>query len=91
MSSSSSSSSSSVEDDGGRHREEMVLPSHEQVAKCAVDHYERVLPSQKGKPQRGREWTVYAAIVATSSFSSTSGDCDWMVSCATGSKCTAFQ
>uniref|UniRef100_A0A7S2U6Z4 tRNA-specific adenosine deaminase 1 n=1 Tax=Attheya septentrionalis TaxID=420275 RepID=A0A7S2U6Z4_9STRA len=85
-----SSSSSSVEDHGGRDREEMVLPLHEQVAKCAVDHYERVLPSQKGKPQRGREWTVYAAIVATSSSSSiiTSGDC-WVVSCATGSKCTA--
>ena len=38
--------------------------SPNQIAQCALSHYEKVLPRGKGKPQTNREWTVYAAIVA---------------------------
>ena len=43
-----------------------VSPS--EVARTAISHYQNVLP-QKGKPQRGKEWTCYAAIVAAASSS----------------------
>lgn len=70
------------------------------IAKCALHHYHHALPSNNGgKPQKGREWTVYAAIVAVRSdandveLSTSDGDDDkiWVVSCATGSKCTSVQ
>lgn len=53
------------------------------IAKTALHHYENVLPPKKGKPKEN-EWTVYAAIVATNN----ENDC-WVVSCATGTKCTS--
>lgn len=53
-----------------------------EIAQCALKHYDS-LPN-KGKPQ-AHEWTVYAAIVA-----SFPGEKPWVVSCATGSKCTAL-
>lgn len=79
----------------------------DRVAKCALHHYHQVLPNNKGgKPQSGREWTVYAAVVAVRSNVGNSctidaddaADCSggdehdtlWVVSCATGSKCTAI-
>ena len=71
------------------------------IAKCAIDHYDRIIPSNNGgKPQLGREWTVYAAIVACRRRSGGVGDgycCTeqdsemWVVSCATGSKCTSIR
>jgi len=65
------------------------------IAKCAIDHYDNNIPSNGGKPQIGREGTVYAAIVAcrkNSSISINNDDVDdmWVVSCATGSKCTSI-
>lgn len=61
------------------------------IASTALDHYFKVLPSNKGKPQPG-QWTVYAAIVATrKSTSSEEVEDAWVVSCATGSKCTTMQ
>ena len=62
------------------------------IAKCAIDHYDNNIPSNGGKPQIGREWTVYAAIVACKNSSiSINNDDDandmWVVSCATGSYC----
>ena len=75
------------------------------VATTALQHYSQVLP-QKGKPTPGKEWTVYAAIVATKNRISTPSidaqerEMDptkdtlvdaWVVTCATGSKCTALQ
>ena len=64
------------------------------IAKCAIDHYDNNIPSNGGKPQIGREWTVYAAIVAckNSSISINNDDDDdmWVVSCATGSKCISI-
>ncbi|KAL3791268.1 hypothetical protein HJC23_000885 [Cyclotella cryptica] len=79
----------------------------DRIAKCALHHYDHVLPSNTGgKPQSGREWTVYAAIVAVRSNVAKSrsidaedaADCSggdeqdmlWVVSCATGSKCTSI-
>lgn len=79
-----------------------------QIAKCAIDHCRQSLPSNGGKPQAGREWTVYAAIVACRSrgvSANTGGSGDknrsrsddearsdlWVVSCATGSKCTSVR
>jgi tRNA-specific adenosine deaminase 1 len=60
----------------------------EKIAKCALDHYHKKL--NKGKPKDETEWTVYAAIVA-----SLGGDDDvnsrWVVSCATGTKCTTLR
>jgi len=75
--------------------------SHDKIAQTALHHYHHLLPLKKGKPRLG-EWTVYAAIVATANpTSTTSGrkhdynqydyDDAWVVSCATGSKCTAIQ
>lgn len=74
----------------------------DRIAKCALHHYHYVLPSNNGgKPQQGREWTVYAAIVAVRSDDDgnifhdidqkkSGGDAAmWVVSCATGSKCTS--
>jgi hypothetical protein len=78
------------------------------IADTAIQHYKDVLP-KKGKPIPGKEWTVYAAIVATSTSAhgqdlenddndsgKDGGDNGkgsieraWVVSCATGSKCTA--
>lgn len=61
-----------------------ISPS--EIAAVAISHYER-LPN-KGKPQQN-EWTVYAAIVAT--CTEENKKCiPWVVSCATGSKCTAI-
>jgi len=59
------------------------------VSSTALRHYSNVLP-KKGKPTPGKEWTVYAAIVATHN-SNDNGNAHnaWVVSCATGSKCTA--
>ena len=50
------------------------------VVSCALQHY-KSLPNH-GKPREGQEWTVYAALVVSSSI-------DKYVLCsATGSKCT---
>jgi Adenosine-deaminase (editase) domain. len=77
------------------------------IARTSLDHYNNILPN-KGKPTPNKEWTVYAAIVATTTFikgvdTSNQGDCKvsndqskgeeiraWVVSSATGSKCTAI-
>ena len=69
-----------------------ILP--DAIAKCALHHYDHVLPNNiGGKPQKGREWTVYAAIVAVMSNNDAGRNDDdvnaWVVSCATGSKCTS--
>ena len=87
---------------------------HRRIAQCAIDHYHRTLPSNNGgKPQTGRDWTVYAAIVACrrrrgdddgtagapnsdegddrSDGCFTGPDDMWVVSCATGSKCTSIR
>jgi tRNA-specific adenosine deaminase 1 len=61
------------------------------VARVALDHYERILPT-KGKPKED-EWTVYAALVATTLETAAAGNGSrrhcWVVSSATGTKCTA--
>jgi hypothetical protein len=57
------------------------------IARTAIDHYDRILPT-KGKPKEN-EWTVYAALVATCTSASKSNNRRWVVSCATGTKCTA--
>ena len=99
---------------------------HRRIAQCAIDHYRLTLPSNNGgKPQTGREWTVYAAIVAYRRRRDDDDDNDddddddddekidattksgdkfndrpdrskhrddmWVVSCATGSKCTSIR
>ena len=56
----------------------------DRVASCALDHYHNHL-TKKAKPKPGQEWTVFAAIVA---FHRTD-DQMWVVSSATGTKCTA--
>lgn len=80
------------------------------IARCAIDHYNHTLPSNNGgKPQAGKEWTVFAAVVACRSRPPGEGnyvdkkesenrqvqDDDqeemWVVSCATGSKCTSIR
>lgn len=75
----------------------------DQVAACALHHYHHVLPNHNGgKPQAGKEWTVYAAMIACQGRRSTDvgdgahhvnsvddNDDLWVVSCATGSKCTS--
>ena len=85
----------------------MKIPTEETkcslIAKTALEHYRDVLP-KKGKPTPGKEWTVYAAIVATSQNHTNETDENnndgkndankahanaWVVSCATGTKCTA--
>ena len=66
----------------------------DRVAQCALNHYHSVLPSNGGKPQKS-EWTVYAAIVACRQHPNLkNNDAQeelWVVSCATGSKCTAIR
>jgi hypothetical protein len=90
---------------------------YRRIAQCALDHYHRTLSSKNGgKPQTGREWTVYAAIVACRQrrgdddekvdtrkseegddrsdrcFTDPGDDIEmWVVSCATGSKCTPIR
>ncbi|CAB9501432.1 stranded RNA-specific editase 1 [Seminavis robusta] len=64
--------------------DESLLLLSDKIAKCALDHYQNVLPTNKGKP-KDNEWTVYAAMVAT--FGK---DDMWVVSCATGTKCATF-
>lgn len=61
-----------------------VVSIPDQVAACALHHYNTQLSGQKGKPKPHQEWTVYAAIVAFRTVSSEL----WVVSCATGTKCT---
>ncbi|KAL7466140.1 hypothetical protein ACHAXS_006445 [Conticribra weissflogii] len=71
-----------------------------QIANCALHHYHHVIPNNNGgKPQPGKEWTVYAAIIACryrdqeeSGFSSNHSIDEpevWVLSCGTGSKCTS--
>ena len=80
----------------------MMMLLHRRLAQCAIDHYHQTLPSNNGsKPQLGREWSVYAAIVAcrrrervASHDDETTNEGDdemWVVSCATGSKCTSLR
>lgn len=75
------------------------MTAADQIATCALEHYEKRL-SSKGKPKQGTEWTVYAAIVAKQAVSTTSaGESQasaprrshrhFVVSSATGTKCTA--
>ena len=64
------------------------MRSAEAIAVCALDHYKKTLT--RGKPKADTEWTVYAAIVAERSI----GDARsvlWVVSCATGTKCTTHR
>lgn len=37
----------------------------DRVAQCALNHYDTFSPNGGGKPQPGKEWTVYAAIIAS--------------------------
>ncbi len=64
----------------------------DKIAQCALNHYHNVLPSNGGKPQ-STEWTVYAAIVACRQHSNENNKEQelWVVSCATGSKCTSIR
>ncbi|KAL7574893.1 hypothetical protein ACA910_010724 [Epithemia clementina (nom. ined.)] len=62
----------------------------QQIAATAIQHYNNVLPA-RGKPstsENRKEWTVFAAVVATSG--SPSENC-WVVSSATGTKCMAVR
>ena len=59
-------------------------PLADRVASCALDHYHQQL-TKKAKPKPGQEWTVFAAIVAFHSVDNRM----WVVSSATGTKCTA--
>jgi Adenosine-deaminase (editase) domain len=59
----------------------------DQVAACALHHYEHDLPGGRGKPRLHHEWTVYAAFVARHNVK---GTCR-VVSSATGTKCTAIR
>lgn len=70
------------------------------IANCAIDHYDHALPSNTGgKPQNGREWTVFSAVVAHAAPRDDGHGCAvpcpdtdmWVVSCATGSKCTSIR
>lgn len=66
----------------------------ELIAQTALDHYNR-LPGGRGKPQ-DKEWTVYSALVATQTDPTQptttipSPHACWVVSCATGTKCTSL-
>lgn len=62
------------------------------IARTALDHYYKVLPLNRGKPQ-SNQWTVYSAIIATCSGNNSTDRAieAWVVSCATGSKCTTMQ
>jgi len=57
----------------------------DRIASCALSHYNTQLPEKKGKPKRGQEWTVFAAFVAFRRVDNHM----WVVSSATGTKCTA--
>ena len=57
----------------------------DRIASCALKHYNTQLTKKKGKPKSNEEWTVFAAIVA---FHRVDG-LVWVVSSATGTKCTA--
>jgi hypothetical protein len=57
----------------------------DRIASCALKHYNTQLTKKKGKPKSNEEWTVFAAIVA---FHRVDGHL-WVVSSATGTKCTA--
>ena len=59
-------------------------PLADRIASCALDHYHKQL-TKKAKPKPGQEWTVFAAIVAFHRMD----DRIWVVSSATGTKCTA--
>eukprot|EP00977_Amphora_coffeiformis_P007956 scaffold1793_cov173-Amphora_coffeaeformis.AAC.11 len=59
-----------------------------EIAAAALDHWQHKLPAHKGKPRASEEWTVYAAIIATKTTTSDSNRIT-VVSCATGTKCTA--
>mmetsp|Transcript_40414 Transcript_40414/g.97548 ORF Transcript_40414/g.97548 Transcript_40414/m.97548 type:complete len:449 (-) Transcript_40414:621-1967(-) len=61
----------------------MSSKTAESVAECALLHYDKSI--SKGKPKDESEWTVYAAIVAQEE------DNLWVVSAATGTKCTAIR
>ena len=61
----------------------------DKIAKCALYHYEKALPGAKGKPNEN-EWTVYAVIVAAEENADPSSSRYWVVSCATGTKCSSF-
>lgn len=65
-----------------------MLPAGE-IASCALDHYTQHL--SRGKPKPNLEWTVYAAIVAERDGAKTNSNEAWVVSCATGTKCTAHR
>mmetsp|Transcript_2870 Transcript_2870/g.5384 ORF Transcript_2870/g.5384 Transcript_2870/m.5384 type:complete len:596 (-) Transcript_2870:1157-2944(-) len=91
-------------DEKKRHDDSHLRSDHDNIstviARTALNHYNDVLP-KKGKPTHNKEWTVYAAIVATSLVNDIY-DCSpnqssrgekiraWVVSSATGSKCTAI-
>jgi hypothetical protein len=59
----------------------------DQVALCALEHYNKTIV--KGKP-KASEWTVYAAIVVEEEAEKDSDNL-WVVSSATGTKCTALR
>ncbi|GKY98847.1 hypothetical protein MPSEU_000840700 [Mayamaea pseudoterrestris] len=68
----------------------------QRIAKLVIeDHYEKDLPKNLGKPKPDSEWTVFAAIVAVEQVSTASESSRsepsriWVVSSATGTKCTA--
>lgn len=56
----------------------------DRIASCALDHYHTQL-TRKAKPKPGKEWTVFAAIVAFHREDNRM----WVISSATGTKCTA--
>lgn len=61
----------------------MPSKAAESIAECALRHYNKNI--SKGKPKDQSEWTVFAAIVAQAE------DNLWVVSAATGTKCTAIR
>jgi tRNA-specific adenosine deaminase 1 len=61
----------------------------QKVAQMALHHYDKQL-LQKGKPKEN-EWTVYAALLAVTSSSEEATEDIFVVSCATGTKCTALR
>ena len=60
------------------------------IGRCALRHYQTKI-SKGGKPDEDREWTVYAAIVAEKhrKKQQSLNSKLWVVSAATGTKCTA--
>lgn len=63
-----------------------MKPLADRIADAAIDHYDSL--SSRGKPKEN-EWTVYAALVAVVNNEDADGDRCWVVSAATGTKCTA--